>query len=46
LAAKIKYFCDHPEAAQEMGKNGQQWAMRTFTRERYQQDLSRILGQL
>jgi glycosyltransferase involved in cell wall biosynthesis len=46
LAAKMKYFCDHPEAAQEMGKNGQQWAMRTFTRERYQQDLSRILGQL
>ena len=43
LAAKIKYLYDHPEATQQMGKNGQQWALRTFTRERYQEGIARIL---
>jgi glycosyltransferase involved in cell wall biosynthesis len=46
LAEKIKYLHDFPDKAREMGKNGQQWATRTFTRKRYQEELARILGQL
>jgi glycosyltransferase involved in cell wall biosynthesis len=46
LAEKIKYLHDFPDKAREMGKNGQQWATRTFTRERYQEKIARILGDL
>jgi glycosyltransferase involved in cell wall biosynthesis len=46
LAAKIKYLHDHPEEARKMGENGRQWAMKTFTRQRYQDEIARILGQL
>jgi glycosyltransferase involved in cell wall biosynthesis len=46
LAAKIKYLHDHPDKAEEMGKNGRQWATMTFTRRRYQEELARILGEL
>jgi glycosyltransferase involved in cell wall biosynthesis len=46
LAAKMKYLCEHPEEARQMGKNGQQWARHNFTRERYQQELAKILGLL
>jgi glycosyltransferase involved in cell wall biosynthesis len=46
LAAKIKYLHDHPEEARNMGENGRQWAMKTFTRQRYQDEIGCILGQL
>ena len=46
LAEKMKYLYDHPDKAKEMGKNGQQWATRTFTRKRYQDEIARILGEL
>ncbi len=45
LAAKIGYLIDHPHRAREMGRQGREWAMKTFTRERYREDLIRILGQ-
>ena len=46
LAEKIKYLHDFPDKAREMGNHGREWATRTFTRQRYQKDLARILGQL
>jgi glycosyltransferase involved in cell wall biosynthesis len=46
LARRIRYLHDHPDKVKEMGKNGQQWATTTFTRERYQENIARILGQL
>ena len=46
LAEKMKYLYDHPDKAQELGENGRQWAMRTFTRERYQEKIAEILSQL
>jgi glycosyltransferase involved in cell wall biosynthesis len=46
LAAKIKYLHDHPQKAQKMGENGRRWAMQTFTRRRYREEIARILGQV
>lgn len=46
LAAKIKYLHEHPDKTKEMGKNAQKWARKTFTRERYQKKLAKILGKL
>jgi glycosyltransferase involved in cell wall biosynthesis len=46
LAEKIKYLYDHPNKAQEIGENGRQWAIRTFTRERYQKKIAEILARL
>jgi glycosyltransferase involved in cell wall biosynthesis len=46
LAEKIKYLYEHPEMAQEMGENGRQWAMQTFTRERYREKIAEILSRL
>ena len=46
LAEKIKYLLDHPEEAQKMGQQAQQWALRTFTPERYREELAGILEQL
>jgi glycosyltransferase involved in cell wall biosynthesis len=46
LAAKIKYLCDHPGLAQRMGRQGQKWALNTFTPERYQRELRGILDHL
>jgi len=43
LATKIKYLIDHPEMARQMGENARKWAQTTLTRERYQNDLARIL---
>ena len=43
LAEKIKNLLYHPQKAREMGRNGREWAMRTFTREHYRQSLARIL---
>jgi glycosyltransferase involved in cell wall biosynthesis len=44
LAEKMKYLYDHPDKAKEMGGNGQQWATRTFTRERYREKIADILA--
>lgn len=46
LAANIKYLQEHPDKTKEMGKNAQKWARKTFTRERYQKKLAKILGKL
>jgi len=46
LAEKVKYLIDHPRQAREMGRQGRQWALATFTRERYREELARILGQI
>jgi glycosyltransferase involved in cell wall biosynthesis len=46
LAAKIKYLHDHPNKAKEMGKNGWQWAIETFTQKRYKEGITRILEQI
>jgi glycosyltransferase involved in cell wall biosynthesis len=46
LARKIKYLYDFPDKAREMGQNGRKWAMRTFTRKRYQEKIAHILGQV
>jgi glycosyltransferase involved in cell wall biosynthesis len=46
LAGKIKYLHDFPDRAREMGQQGRKWAQRTFTRQRYQEGIARILGQI
>jgi glycosyltransferase involved in cell wall biosynthesis len=46
LAAKIRYLYENPQEAQKMGKNAFQWAIRTFTRDCYQEEIAKILGQL
>jgi spore maturation protein CgeB len=46
LAAKIKYLLEHPHQAQEMGRNGRRWALRTFTRKNYLRNLSKVLEQI
>jgi glycosyltransferase involved in cell wall biosynthesis len=46
LAAKIKYLLEHPRQAQEMGRNGRRWALRTFTRKNYLRNLSKVLEQI
>jgi glycosyltransferase involved in cell wall biosynthesis len=45
LAGKIKYLLDHPHQAREMGRQGWDWALKTFNQERYRENLIRILGQ-
>jgi glycosyltransferase involved in cell wall biosynthesis len=44
LAEKIKYLYEHPEKAHEMGRNGRQYAMNTFTKERYRGEIIRIFS--
>jgi glycosyltransferase involved in cell wall biosynthesis len=46
LAKKIKYLHDNPTLMKEMGINGRQWAMKTFTQERYKKKIMRIFDQL
>ena len=46
LATKIEYFLDHPEMVQKMGENARQWAMNSLTRDRYREDLARILEEI
>ena len=45
LAAKIKNLLDHPHRAREMGRQGRDWALAACNRERYRENLIRILGQ-
>jgi glycosyltransferase involved in cell wall biosynthesis len=44
LAGRIRYLAGDPEAAREMGRQGRHWALATFTRERYRDNLVSILG--
>lgn len=46
LAEKIKFFCDHPDAVLEMGRNGRQRAGTIFSIERYKTNLLHILKQI
>jgi glycosyltransferase involved in cell wall biosynthesis len=39
LAGKIDYLYRHPEVASQLGNNGQAWAQRIFTRDRYGEQL-------
>jgi glycosyltransferase involved in cell wall biosynthesis len=46
LAAKIRYLYENPQEAQQMGQNAFQWAIRTFTRDSYQEKIAKILARL
>jgi glycosyltransferase involved in cell wall biosynthesis len=39
LAEKIKYLCQDPLAAKQMGVNGREWARATFTKSRYRSEI-------
>ncbi|HJT00645.1 MAG TPA: glycosyltransferase [Terriglobales bacterium] len=43
LAGKIDYLYRHPEVASQLGHNGQAWAQRIFTRDRYGEELLPLL---
>lgn len=46
LACKINYLYCHPEVASRLARNGQGWAKRTFTRDRYRDEMLPLLNQL
>lgn len=46
LAGKITYLYRHPEVASQLGSNGQTWAQRVFTRDRYREQLLPLLTEL
>lgn len=46
LAGKIEYLLRHPDIAQQLGRRGQGWASRMFTRDRYREQLLPLLNQL
>ena len=46
LAAKIDYLYRHPDVASQLGSNGQAWAQRVFTRDRYREELLPLLTEL
>jgi glycosyltransferase involved in cell wall biosynthesis len=46
LAGKIDYLYHHPEVASQLGNNGQAWAQRIFTRDRYGEELLPLLTEL
>ncbi|PSB49322.1 glycosyltransferase family 1 protein [Cyanosarcina cf. burmensis CCALA 770] len=46
LAQKIRYICDRPDLAKQMGENGQQWAAEQFTPARYGKEIYLLLKQL
>lgn len=46
LAAKIDYLYRHPDIASQLGSNGQAWAQRVFTRDRYREELLPLLTAL
>jgi glycosyltransferase involved in cell wall biosynthesis len=43
LAEKIEYLASHPDEAQRMGRNGQEWAANRFTQARYGEEVLSIL---
>jgi len=46
LAGKIDYLYRHPDVASQLGNNGQAWAQRVFTRDRYREQLLPLLTEL
>ncbi len=46
LAGKIDYLYRHPDIASQLGSNGQTWARRVFTRDRYREQLLPLLTEL
>ena len=46
LAAKLDYLYRHPDVASQLGSNGQAWAQRVFTRDRYREELLPLLTAL
>lgn len=46
LACKIDYLYGHPEMASRLGRNGQTWAKRVFTRDRYRDEILPLLNEL
>lgn len=46
LARKIKYLHDNPTLMIEMGNNGREWAMKTFTQNHYKKKIMNILNKL
>jgi glycosyltransferase involved in cell wall biosynthesis len=46
LAEKIKYFYDKPDLVKKMGIKAQHWALKTFTQNHYEKQITRILRRL
>lgn len=46
LAEQIRYICDRPDLAKQMGESGQQWAAKQFTPARYGKEIYLLLKQL
>lgn len=46
LAEKIKYLYEHPDIARRLGTNGQQFAMKQFTKDRYGEEVLAVLREL
>jgi glycosyltransferase involved in cell wall biosynthesis len=43
LAEKVKYLCQHPDEARQMGENGKQWAQEKFNIEHYTEEVLTVL---
>jgi len=46
LAEKVKYLCQHPDEAGQMGENGKQWALEKFNIEHYTEEVLTVLRRL
>ena len=46
LAGKIEYLYRHPEIGLQLGRSGQAWARRMFTRDRFRDELLPLLAEL
>jgi glycosyltransferase involved in cell wall biosynthesis len=46
LAEKVKYLCQHPDEARQMGENGKQWALEKFNIEHYTEEVLTVLRRL
>ena len=46
LAEKVKYLCQHPDEAKQMGENGKQWALEKFNIEHYTEEVLTVLRRL
>ena len=46
LAEKVKYLCQHPDEARQMGENGKQWALEKFNIEHFTEEVLTVLRRL